>query len=403
VSGDAQHVCASGFGAWILIRFSVVSVIVGGCFLWGGASFLRAADPDTQGIVSQKPTAKQTTPSPADTRRKQIDTLLHSGNADQIQQAFTDMKAWLGEDPKVAEMNFWRLRASFLLQTSRISDVLDLIDLGLQAKAVGPKTDPHVGYLYVLQGTCFFTQGKQDDGIAAVKKGLSLDQRGAAAEILTTLPKVLTASKSYDQLLTLLTQVALAAPDDPKVVEPALKQSIATLNLQNKYDQALSVAKSLFNVSTMAHTADALTILDRQLALTNITDRSIVDKFRKEENDGATPPVNGEAPQTSATLAAIKVDATPYEAQLESATDDSFAAVLQHASLLLLADRPNDALTLAKRAYAQAGKAKEISAATDMIARCFKAQDGTIGRANGWISGAQGANDAPATQSAVGK
>jgi hypothetical protein len=68
-------------------------------------------------------------------------------------------------------------------------------------------------------------------------------------------------------------------------------------------------------------------------------------------------------------------------------TDDSTAkAITRHVLLLLVADKPKEALEAAKQALAIAATPQEITTANELIARCYKAQDGTIGRANGWIA-----------------
>jgi hypothetical protein len=47
-------------------------------------------------------------------------------------------------------------------------------------------------------------------------------------------------------------------------MEGLLKQRLTLLNAAKDYAAGLACAKSLFNVSSMAHTSDAITLLDRQ-------------------------------------------------------------------------------------------------------------------------------------------
>ena len=53
-------------------------------------------------------------------------------------------------------------------------------------------------------------------------------------------------------------------------------------------------------------------------------------------------------------------------------------------NLLLLADRASDAQPLFERAYSVA-KTNVVAQASENVARCMRAEDGTIGRANNWV------------------
>jgi hypothetical protein len=84
-------------------------------------------------------------------------------------------------------------------------------------------------------------------------------------------------------------------------------------------------------------------------------------------------------------LKSIKIDASPYEevlARLPNST--SFRDLMARGNLLLLADRPSDALASFELAYDLA-KHKDLAVATEGIARAIRAQDGSVGRANAYV------------------
>ena len=140
----------------------------------------------------------------------------------------------------------------------------------------------------------------------------------------------------------------------------------------------------------MADASNAMVILQRELALAHIGHLSVVWRFRRQEAKGVNPPAKGHPPYRCGVLLGIKINPRPYAQALKNQTDYSFNATIRHAAILLLAGHAGKALTLAKAAYAATDNAQRINIATDMIARCFKAQDGTIGRANAFIAAMQG-------------
>ena len=228
--------------------------------------------------------------------------------------------------------------------------------------------------------------GRNQEAMAALQEGLTRDGVSAADELMKTLVPALAPLKKYQEIAEIFGMAIAACPDQPDITESLLKQRVTTFNALKDYPAALSCAKSYFNVATLAHTSDAITVLDRQFLLPNMDDRSKVDQFRKEQTAGATPAPPGATARTSPLVLGIKVDASAYEPDLAKMSDDSLAHIMAHVSLLLIADKPAEALDSAKQALALANNPKEITAANELIARCYKAQDGAIGRANGWIA-----------------
>jgi hypothetical protein len=151
----------------------------------------------------------------------------------------------------------------------------------------------------------------------------------------------------------------------------------------------------------MANTADALSLLDKQLALAHPQDTALLTKFRQEQSAGAGALPVGAAPNTSSVVLGITVDAKPFETTLAAQKDDSLDGLVRHAALLLEADRPAEALGLAQRAFVQTKTPAETTTVSNLLACCFKAQDGTVGRANAWLANQSTAPLAAAPASAA--
>jgi hypothetical protein len=84
-------------------------------------------------------------------------------------------------------------------------------------------------------------------------------------------------------------------------------------------------------------------------------------------------------------MSGIKVSSDAYDAALNNIVGDSFDSMYRRCTLMLLADRPEEALKWAKRAFGEASNPPQTKTSTDLIARCLKAQDGNVGRANAWV------------------
>ena len=130
---------------------------------------------------------------------------------------------------------------------------------------------------------------KPQEAMAALQEGLDRDPYSTGDELMKTLVPALTPQKKQQEMLAILARAIAYCPDDPNVVEALLKQRITTLNGMKQYAAALGDARSLFNVATMSHTSDAITVLDRQFLLPNMEDRGKVEQFRAEQTAGAAP------------------------------------------------------------------------------------------------------------------
>jgi hypothetical protein len=349
------------------------------------SALAQAATPARPPAPAPAP-APAAAPKPTDAqRRTDLENKLKSGNKALVDAAYSGFKDWIAEDGKAGEMYFYMARELFAPLSDHPTQTLELINSARKHKIAVGTLD--MAYLNVMEAQVLYQMGKDADGLALITKSLQDEPEVTADSLRRTIVAALAPVKKQREAAQLLELALAAGPADSDAVEGLLKQRISVLNALKDYAGALSCAKSLFNCSSMAHTSEAITLLDRQFLLPNMDDRRQVEQFRQEQTLGAAPVAPGQSARPSVLLQAVKIDATRYEAALAKLTDDStLKAITRHVLLLLVADKPKEALEAAKQALAIAATPQEITVANELIARCYKAQDGTIGRANGWIA-----------------
>jgi len=365
---------------------------------------LRAADP-------ARPNAAEIARQQFDLRVHLLEERLRSGDPDREQKALDELRSWVADDVRAHDGPEMLLRLQGALMTPKhYADFLTLLNLALPNVASG-RLDQRRD-IVVLQCRCQFRLRQYDVAITAFKKLLAADAPGAARQAGDDAIAALLAGQRYNELDDLGLQIILARPEDTGRVESVLQAQIKAFSIEKRFDKALAASKQLFAVSSMAHTGDALLTLSRQFALARPEDKTIVERFRKEQIDGAAPPsapsvaaasssssttlavalampaasfADGDAPRPSAMLAQVKIDPTPYAAALKDILDDDFDSQMRRGNLLLLMDQPRDAKAAFERA-ASLAEERQLSTAFEAIARAIKAQDGTIGRANAYLT-----------------
>jgi tetratricopeptide (TPR) repeat protein len=196
----------------------------------------------------------------------------------------------------------------------------------------------------------------------------------------------LIALKRYDDVERLSIEGIKAVASDTRFVELLEEFRIQTFLKAGKPNEALSAAKELFNVCRMESTAKGVSLIVDCLKAAYSSDTEIIDRFANEQVAGA----GEESTQPSAVsnqrsvLGSIKTNRAFYDKAAQEYDQDEFWNLMSRGNLLLLADRAKEARPVFERAYAIA-PAKHLAAATESIARCMKAEDGTIGRANAWV------------------
>jgi tetratricopeptide (TPR) repeat protein len=187
----------------------------------------------------------------------------------------------------------------------------------------------------------------------------------------------------YDDVLDLSLAAILASPADTANVEQLQSDRVQALLAAGRASEALVAARQLFNVSTLKGTADAIRTVCQCLNAVHPDDRNVLKRYRREQIEGAGPEFSSASTGPSS-LSSVQIDPKPFEAAIRQITAEDYRSLTGEGNLMLLAGRANDAREVFERAYTLASD-KDLAAASENLARCMKAQDGTIGRANAWV------------------
>jgi tetratricopeptide (TPR) repeat protein len=222
-----------------------------------------------------------------------------------------------------------------------------------------------------------------DDAIVKIKSTLQSEPGKAIAAFRGTSLKLLYDARRYADVAELAQQCILLDAADIATVEYFQTQRILSMLAEGKNKEALVESKRLFNVAGMKGTSDAILIVSQCVNAVAPDDRDALKRFRKEQVEAAasaTQPAN----QQATTLGKIALDSQPYDAAIKAMTAEDYRALVARGNLMLMAGKYADAREVFERAYSLAPE-KDLAAATENIARCMKAEDGAIGRANAWI------------------
>ncbi len=193
----------------------------------------------------------------------------------------------------------------------------------------------------------------------------------------------LMAGGHYRTVARLARQGVLAVPANPGALDHLLIFRIQALAALGREHAALRNAKSLFDVCPLWGTATALVILEQRLYAVYWHDPGVVQQFRREELSGAAIPADRHEPVTrSGVLASIRVNAKPYLDRLQRVGGHGTRAWMEKGDLLLLADKPREAIKYFREVAAMARNQRDFLFDENNVGRAIKAEDGTIGRAN---------------------
>lgn len=256
-----------------------------------------------------------------------------------------------------------------------------------EAAAARPKNDQSE----ILEQLSSGDAAQQKLAVEAIRT--RIHARGAA-ELRANWLRPLAVAKLHKETAELAREAILATPNETRSVEVAQAARVRALIATGQAEQALAEAKSLFNVASMNGTSEAILVVAEAITAARPNDVKAFNAFRSEQIAGAaaaapvtqpaekptTRPIN---PVRSAVLDSIKVDAKVYREALAKFPGEDATNLLARGNLLLLADHPGEAWAIFERMYSLGGV--DIVEASESLARCMKAEDGTIGRANAWI------------------
>jgi hypothetical protein len=185
---------------------------------------------------------------------------------------------------------------------------------------------------------------------------------------------------------------------DLNAIVPMMELRVNALLASGKNDDALSAAKSYYNVCDMKLTSKAVDMLALCLARTHPDDLEIARRFRNEQAASSNSPQatastpstgSGQAPttQTSPMLKAIVIDQKIWDDSIKTwaAKTSPVSARAGYGDLLLAADRGADAEKAYREMYQLAATQADLTTAIEGIARSLRAEDGNVGRANAWL------------------
>ncbi len=233
--------------------------------------------------------------------------------------------------------------------------------------------------------------------ILEIKQALFQDPGQVSYILRTSWLSALIAAHHHTQAADLAFEAILADPQDTSAVFDLQDIRVHALLLSGDVAQALAQSKALFNVASMEHTEQALSTVAACLAAAYPNDRAIIRRFSEEQIIGATTqPSHSKAPDQDdpskivSTLKSIHIDPAPYEETLNTLDPAEQQHARSRANLLLLAGKPAEAEALMQKSLEHEltegdRKPDDVGRAAEEVARCIKAQDGLLGRANRYL------------------
>jgi len=158
------------------------------------------------------------------------------------------------------------------------------------------------------------------------------------------------------------------------------QERVEALLALNKNHAALRNARSLFNVCPLGQTETALLLLQKCLQRVYPHGHKLIDLFISEQISGAAKPG-----VSCKVLSLIKINAKPYDAEINNLHGTTQWALVAKGNMLLMAGRVNRALRQMKLAEALDGNPNTYLADSANVARALKALDGTVYRANQYM------------------
>ncbi len=190
--------------------------------------------------------------------------------------------------------------------------------------------------------------------------------------------------KQYLFVARISKQEILVIPHRTRIVQQLLTLRVEALLGMGRPKEALVCAKELFDFCTMRDTACALELVARCLAAESPNAAGKIRRLQRQQIAGAMVPIAGYPPSECPILAAIKAGGAAYARRAWGITGQGYGDLIDRGNLLLLADRPREAIACFNAAYLVADNYGQVARAAGRIAACIKAEDGVVGPANAW-------------------
>jgi zinc carboxypeptidase len=189
-------------------------------------------------------------------------------------------------------------------------------------------------------------------------------------------------AKDYNDLEQFALPAILERPYDPVTVQSAQRGRVLALIAEQKYTQALKEAKSFYNITALADSAEAIDLLSQVLRKTNSALAG-----RQVETEQANLSL------VESVLQSIEIDPKQYQNAIQayadrrnSKGDYSHNNLMARGDLLLLSDRPAEARECFQAAcMTEPAANKNLRLAVEGVAKTMRAQYGRVAAADAFI------------------
>ena len=203
-------------------------------------------------------------------------------------------------------------------------------------------------------------------------------------------------AQRYEDIVRAAEQVVLTYPQFTQTAEQMMAWRSRALSRLGRHAEALGSAKACFNVARMEYVDEAVALLSevieacdastlRKLGLPpGVSASEAARRFRWQMLDQAE---DGVVEDPVVLLERIACDGRWVANALALREQDTwYGSLLEQGNLLLIADRPVEALEVFEQAYA-AAPPERLAEISEAVARALKACDGGIHRSNQWLIG----------------
>ena len=259
------------------------------------------------------------------------------------------------------------------------------------AALLGPKVAPEVTIDELATQLTSKDEAKVREALATIRARIETDPTDANY-VRSYWLKPLLDAKRWADAEDLCVRAMIATPTYAQHLEYLQRQRVLMLRAQNRNDDAVREARTLFSVSSMEGTESALLLLAECLNAASGNDPTKIDPLIAEQVAGLAGTM--EHPVRSPTLLGIAsnpASAAAWEAAAKTFRTPtgelpaSIPDLLALGNLELLACRPDEA----KEAFAKVRTLADVAyfrASNEAQARLLKAEDGTVGRANAYAA-----------------
>lgn len=223
-------------------------------------------------------------------------------------------------------------------------------------------------------------------GLADLKALLTDDPRGAPTGIYRLhIPGYLVERGDFADAADLCLDCINGQPDRVDRLEYFFDIRVKALLALGKNVEALSAAKSYYNVASIKSTPKVIDTVSQCLAAAYPDDPGMARRFTLQQFAGASSLSADEATAALGrpVLAMVKVDSTLYTGRGLSGRNRTGQSI-GHANVLLLADHPDEALDMLTALCKSTVEATQVEA-KEGVARALKAQSGSVAPANAYF------------------